>query len=328
MTSPLRIGFIGCGGISWVHGERFAATGQVSVVAGAEPIPSHFDRVKHFMVDGAPRFGDYKDMLEQVELDGVMIASPHNVHYEQIVTCLEKGLHVLCEKPMVCTVEHAKDVCGRVEKSDQVFSVAYQRHYQAQFRFIRDAIEKGMIGKVEYISGLQCQDWYESQVGKWRQEMEVSCGGQLNDSGSHLVDIVLWMTGLKAKRVFAKVEFFDREVDINSSTTVEFDNGAIGNLAIIGRSKLDFNEDISIWGSEGAFLMRGGQPLRYWNKDFKESVIGTNEMPPESDPDAAFVEAIRNGKPVLTPAECGLRVIELTENIWKSGESGQPIQVL
>ena len=328
MTTPIRIGFIGCGGISWTHGERFAATGKVSVVAGAEPVQAHFDRVKHFMADGAPRFDDYREMIEKVELDGVMIATPHNVHYEQIVTCLDRGLHVLTEKPMVCTVEHAKDVCARAEKSDKVLAVAYQRHYQAQFRYIKDSIEKGLIGDVQYVNGVQSQNWYESQVGKWRQVMEESCGGQLNDSGSHMVDIILWMTGLKAKRVFAKVDFFDREVDINSSTTLEFDNGATGNVAIIGNSKIEFFEDISIWGSEGAFMLRMGQPLRYWDKDFKEYVIGTKEIPPESDPNAAFIDAILGGPPVLTPAECGLRTIELTENIWKSGETGQPIQIL
>ncbi len=327
MTQKIRVGIIGCGGISWGHCERLLATGKAEIVAGTEPIPSHFDRIKHFMNEGAPCFATHQEMLADMELDAAVISSPHDVHYEQILACMEKDLHILCEKPMVCTVDHAKDVCARVNASDKVFAVSYQRHYESQFRYIKDAIAKGDIGKVQFVSALQAQDWYESQKGLWRQEMARSCGGQLNDSGSHLVDIVLWITGLSAKSVFSKVEFFDREVDINSSTTIEFDNGALGSLSIIGRTPMSFNEDISIMGSEGSFLMRPGHPLRHWDSKGKEFTIGTREMPKHSNPDEAFINAIFDGIPVLTPAECGLRVIELTENIWKSGETGQLVKI-
>ena len=57
---------------------------------------------KHPELAGVPTFSDYTKMLKQVELDGVVIATPHTLHCEQIMTCLKAGLHVLSEKPMVC----------------------------------------------------------------------------------------------------------------------------------------------------------------------------------------------------------------------------------
>ncbi len=328
MAKKLRVGFIGCGGMSHAHGRWMAATKKVDVVAGAEPIPEHFDKMKHYMVENAPRFDTHQEMLKEVELDAAVIITPHNVHYEHILACMKKGIHILCEKPMVCTVKHARDICAKANKYKKVFSVSYQRHYQAQYAFIQRAIAKGLIGEVQYVSALQAQNWKELVAGTWRQEQKTSCGGQLNDSGSHLIDIILWMTGLAAKKVSTDVENFDNEVDINSSVAVQFDNGSIGNLSVIGHSKCEFHEDISIWGSEGTILMRFGQPLRFYDKTGAENIIGTKEMPKEITPDAAFVQSILKGTPTLTPAECGLRVIQLTENIWKAGKSGRSVKIL
>jgi predicted dehydrogenase len=238
---------------------------------------------------------------------------------------LEKGLHVLTEKPMVCKVSHANTVVETAKKTGKVVLVSYQRHFQGPFRYMRDVIRSGQLGEVQFISALQCQDWQRGQQGRWRLDPKLSGGGQLNDSGSHLVDIILWMTGLGVEQVSAFIDNLGEKVDINSAISIKFKGGAQGNISIVGNAPTWW-EDITIWGKVGTLFYRNGQ-LRH--------VIGpgreTHEIsgwPGGMSPDRNFVDAILGKAQVESPATCGLRVIELSEAAWKSASlGGKPVKV-
>jgi predicted dehydrogenase len=163
-------------------------------------------------------------------------------------------------------------------------------------------------------------------MGKWRQQLSLSGGGQLNDSGSHLLDIILWMTGLEVEQVQAFMENFDSEVDINSALSIRFRNGAMGTISVVGNSPTGgMWEDITIWGSKAVVYMRKGK--------ITVKTAGTNEeyeptgLPGSSNPDRNFIDAILGRDQVQVPPVCGLRVIELTEAAWKSAASGRPVRV-
>ena len=273
-----------------------------------------------------PTFGDYKEMLAQVEMDAVQISTPHTLHFDQIMDSLDKRLDVLCEKPMVCTVDHAQQVISKAKEVEKILMLAYQRHLMADFRYVRNQIMAGELGDIQFISAMQDQGWYRGTAGTWRQQLSLSGGGQLNDSGSHLLDIILWMTGLEVEQVQAFVENFESEVDINSALSLRFRNGAMGNLSVVGNSPTGgMWEDITIWGTKGVVYMRQGK--------VSIKVAGSNEvyqpenLPGASSPDRNFVDAILGRDEVQIPATCGLRVIELTEAAWKSAETGRPVRV-
>ncbi|MBN1807776.1 MAG: Gfo/Idh/MocA family oxidoreductase [Planctomycetes bacterium] len=325
MPDTVRVAIIGCGGIARGHVDRLLAVPGVEIAALVEPAAGNLDKIKAHnpAVANAPSFADYRDALDKVELDAVQINSPHNVHHEQIMASLERGLHVLTEKPMVCTTEHAVDVLKKQKKSGKVVSISYQRHTQGVFQYVKSAIQAGRLGEVQYVCAFQGQDWLRGTRGAWRQVKEISCGGQLNDSGSHLIDIILYATGLKAAEVFGFIENFDAEVDINSATSIKFRNGALGTISIVGNCPR-FYEDITVAGDEGVFMIRNGE-LRWDNRreisridDFRYG---------STSADQNFIAAIRGTEEPLAPPLCGLRTIELTEAIWKSAESGKPVAV-
>ena len=167
----IRTGFIGCGGNASGHLRRILTIPEVEVVAMADVDSASLDRIRERNPEAkeVPTFLDYEKMLEAVEMDAVEISTPHTMHFEQIMACLEKRLHVLTEKPMVCTVDHAKQVIAKAEEVGVVFMVSYQRHLMPGFRFIRNQIQAGELGEVQFISALQCQNWYRGTKGKWRQ---------------------------------------------------------------------------------------------------------------------------------------------------------------
>ncbi|MDP6775674.1 MAG: Gfo/Idh/MocA family oxidoreductase [Candidatus Latescibacteria bacterium] len=325
----IRIGMIGCGGNASGHLRRIMEIPEVEVVGLTDTSEESFKRLFERIpeAEAIPRFSDYKEMLASVEMDATEISTPHTGHFEQIIACFDQGLHVLTEKPMVCTVEHALEVMDRAKAAGVVFMVSYQRHFAPSFRFMRNQIGSGEIGEVQFITAMQDQNWYRSQQGKWRQVHSLSGGGQLNDSGSHLLDIVLWMTDLVPAEVSAYMEYFDGEVDINSALSIRFTNGALGNLSVVGNSVgPGMWEDITIWGSKGVIYSRNGQlTCKYGGRD----PVEIDDLPSRfNSPDENFIDAILGRDEVQVPAECGLRVIQLSEAAWASAEKGgRPVKV-
>ena len=324
----IRVGFIGCGGNASGHIGRVLGIPEAEVVALCDVDQVSLQRAKERNSQAAelPEFTHYQEMLEQVELDAVEISTPHTLHFEQIMAALDKGLHVLTEKPMVCTVDHARQVIAKAEETGKLVMISYQRHLQAQYRYVRNQIAAGELGDIQFISALQDQKWYQGTIGLWRQQMALSGGGQLNDSGSHLLDIALWMTGLEVAEVQAYMEYFDSEVDINSALSLRFRNGALGTIAVVGNSPTGgMWEDITIWGTKAVVYIRQGQI--FYKTQHSNEVYEVNNLPGSTTPDQNFIDSILGRDQVQVPPECGLRVIELTEAAWASAASGQPVKV-
>jgi predicted dehydrogenase len=332
----IRVGIIGCGGNMAGHVKRLVEghAGSVEVVALVDPSSASIERLvqRQPAVADVPRFEDHRRMLDSVRPDAVEISTPHTLHYQHIVDSFAAGAHVLTEKPMVCEVDHALDVIRRSRELQKVLLVSYQRHYQPLFRYIKEQITAGELGEVQYVTGLQNQDWFRNTKGKWRSQLSLSGGGQLNDSGSHLLDILLWTTGLAVGAVHCFQEDFDGEVDINSAISLRFRNGALGTLTIAGNAPGGMWEDITIYGSKGSIYYRTsgqrGEPVRFQQRWFdRQDVLTEPPLPPASDPDTNFVEAITGRAEVQSPGLCGLRVIELTEAAWRSARTGQVAEV-
>jgi predicted dehydrogenase len=174
-----------------------AKVSDAEVVALVDPDPGQMAQTKkaHPHLSAVPEYAEVDEMLAAVKPDAIMIATPHTQHVGQIIAGLEAGCHVICEKPLITTVEDAHKIIAARDKAKKVGMVSYQRHFQSEFRYIKDRIAGGHAGKVNYISAFQAQGWLTGTKGTWRQIHALSGGGQLNDSGSHLVDILLWTSG-------------------------------------------------------------------------------------------------------------------------------------
>lgn len=324
--SKIRVGIIGVGGISYGHIKNFLASPDAEIVGLVDVDPQRLEKAVERVPElkGVPTYSDYRDMISRDDIDAVQINTPHTLHYQQIMDSLEAGLHVLTEKPMVCTTQHARDIIKKRDETGKVVMISYQRHFQPQYRYMKRAIENGEIGEVTYLSALQCQSWKKGTAGTWRQIPELSGGGQLNDSGSHLLDMVLWLTGLTAESVFAYIDNCGTPVDINSALSLRFTNGAEGNVSVVGDSVCRWYEDFTIWGTKGALFYRNGK-LLHCNE--AGEMIEPTDLPPGGNHDQGFCDVILGRDKNWVPAECGLRVIELTEAAWKSAEMGKPCSV-
>ncbi|MBD3181146.1 gfo/Idh/MocA family oxidoreductase [Candidatus Poribacteria bacterium] len=324
----IRIAFIGCGGNARGHGRRVSDQPDAEIV-GLNDVNK--DAIKRFREDAkldasVPGFSNYKEMLKEVKPDAVVISTPHTLHFDQIMDSLDAGCHVHTEKPMVCTVEHALKVAEKVKETGKHLMISYQRHFQPAYMYCREVVQSGKYGKVNFVTAHQCQNWYKSQQGKWRQVMSLSGGGQLNDSGSHLLDILLWILEATPKEVYAMMEYYDAEVDILSALTIKFDNEALCNISVVGHAVGGMHEDFTIWMEEGTLFVRDGK-IYIETKDERMRPVTADELPEGGEKDRAFLDLIQGKGENKVDISNGIRVIQLSEAAWKSADTGKPVKV-
>ncbi|HRI43584.1 MAG TPA: Gfo/Idh/MocA family oxidoreductase [Fimbriimonadaceae bacterium] len=315
----VRITAIGCGGFMRYRLKNLLQIPEVEVVALVDPDPVQIDRTQQAYPElrDTPTFADLRESLK-VASDAATIATPHTQHAQQVIACLESGRHVIVEKPMVTSTEDAHRVLEARDRSGKQAMISYQRHLQPEYRFIRDRLREKAYGEVRFVQALLSQEWKRFTMGTWRQDPALSGGGMLNDSGSHMLDVLLWMTDLRPESVVAFCDNRGTEVDIDTAMSVRFVGGALASITIAGDAHC-WHEDTTIWCERGSFFLRGGKLTTVdeaGNKFTADHLVGGGST------DQNFIDAILGRAEVVSPFECGLRVIELTEAAWKSSAQG------
>lgn len=326
----IKVAMIGCGGNARGHMSQLLKIPGVQIVALCDTAAGPIEEARKLdaSIAAAPVFESCDELLAQVDCDAVEISTPHTCHFDQIMAALNAGKHVLCEKPMVCQVDHAHQVIEKVKQTGLTFGVAYQRHTMAPYRYCRALLASGEVGKPHFITALQSQNWYLGRMEKqdWRGKKALSGGGQLNDSGSHLIDIVLWMSALQPAEVFAFQDNLQAEVDILTAMSVKFDGGALMNLSVIGHA-VNWFEEITIWTDRTCLAIRDDAVWRYEGQT-KQVLTGADLGESSSSPDVNFINSIRGTEmPQATPEDF-LKVIQLSEATWRSAETGAVAPVI
>jgi len=311
----IRVGIIGTGGISHWHGRQLLETGEADIVAIADTSKESRDKfVSRFGLDDVRQFDNHEAMLDGAELDAVVICSPHTLHFKHATDALHKGCHVLIEKPMTCTSQEAEQLLRMSEKAGKVLQVSYQRHFQPSFLYIKQAIESGAIGNLTSITASLYQDWKQLSNGTWRQVPSLSGGGMLMDSGSHIVDVLLWTTGLTPVEVKPVLHWQGAPVEIDSFTAIRFAEGPVAALNIVGFAPC-WHETYVFCGDEGGIFYDNGKiTLRKLKQD---PVVP--ELPKQTtNQDKSFIDAILGRHEVLVPGGFALKVVRLTEMIYEA----------
>ncbi|MBM4041269.1 MAG: Gfo/Idh/MocA family oxidoreductase [Planctomycetes bacterium] len=329
-TKSVRIGIIGPGGAGRWRVRELIKDPATQIVAGADTNPDCLDKLDAEVGKPVQRFlgpNGYKKMIDKCGLDAVGVFSPHTLHFPHAMYALEHGLHVLIEKPMVCGVGNAIASAKLAAKKKLVYMITYQRHFEAKYVAARDLIRKGEIGEVKSFYVYMAQDWPSPRIG-WRGDPKFSGGGQLNDSGSHYQDILLYMTGLMPKSVEGAYDLLYRgeraKVETNGSFCVTLTNGAAGRLIIIGDYIKGFTDDVRILGDKGMISMSTADGLVTLARDGQPTIKIEAKLPPDypPNPPSNFIRLITGQvKENHVPALFGAQVALLTDGMLQSGRT-------
>jgi predicted dehydrogenase len=207
----LKTAIIGTGFMGRVHAENIRRLGYVEIAAIAA---SSDEKARQFGQSlGVGRTtGEYKTLLQDRAIKAVHVLTPNAMHYPMCKAALEAGKHVLCEKPFTITSQEARELVSLASKTGLANCIEHNLRYYPVVQQIRRMIEAGDLGEILIVQGTYSQDWllYDTD---WSWRVDSKANGPLRamgDIGSHWMDMIQHVTGLKIDALCADLVTFHK----------------------------------------------------------------------------------------------------------------------
>ncbi len=345
MSETVRLGVIGLGNIGQQH-IAHVRSGQ----AGNCVISALASRGTTTLADeiGARHFSDYRELVDSGCCDAVLVATPTMSHQEIGLYVLQKGLHLLMEKPLGLSVAQGEALLAATSPG-QVFALMLNQRVAPVFAKAKDVIDAGTLGALQRVAWTMT-NWFRPevyfQVSDWRATWRGEGGGLLLNQCIHNIDIYQWLCGMPVSvRGFCGFgKFHDIEVEDEATAYFEFENGATGVFTgstgeAPGVNRLDVVGDKGMLSFDGEKLsLRENTPgtAQYSRETlnmFGQPDSAEIDITPPEDINqhaaiiANFVDAIANGADLIAPASQGINSLAIANAILWSAWSGERIEL-
>lgn len=342
-----RVGVIGVGWWSTrAHLPALDADPEAEVVALADPDADGLARAAERFGIGQT-FEDAETMLAAVDLDAAVIAVPHALHAPVARACLERGLHVLLEKPMTIDPADAYDLVDLADRLGLGLIIGYGWHYNRQVLAVRAAIAQGRIGEIEAVSCLLAsvvRELFRGRPERYRDvlgytlntprqatygDTTMSGGGQGQSQLTHAAALLQWLTGLEPVEVTAFIADQDVGMDLVDAVSVRFSNGATGGIVSTGGVVPAQPEcfEFRIFGRAGHVMLDvngGTASLHLADGSVEEfAPIAPDQRYPEWAPARNLVEVSVHGAANGSPSWLGARTVGLVDAMYRSAADGR-----
>ena len=200
----IRIGIAGVGFIGPAHIEALRRLPNLEVVSiSHSTIEKAQSKAESLGID--KYYASFEEQIANDHLDCIHICTPNSLHYKMSKLALEAGIHVVCEKPLATTISEAQELVELARKTELVNAVHFNIRYYPIVRQMRQSRLNGDLGQIFSVIGTYLQDWlYFDTDYNWRLEPELSGESRaIADIGSHLIDLLEYVTGLRIVSVFA-----------------------------------------------------------------------------------------------------------------------------
>ena len=339
---PIRLVLVGCGRISERHFDAIDDHPELKLVAVSDDVP---DRARVAGEKyGVPAFTSYAAMLAETDADAAVICTPSGLHPRHGIMAAERGLHVICEKPMATRLEEADQLVKTCDEAGVHLLVVKQNRLNPGIQLLKRAIEQGRFGRI-YLAGVRVfwnrpQSYYD--MAPWRGTWEFD-GGAFMNQASHYVDLIQWVMG-PVESVSAKIATLARRIETEDTgvAIVRFRNGALG---ILETTMLTYPRNlegsITILGEKGTVQIGGTALNRVEQWQFAEyhdddreaealrvapdplSVYGSGHRPYYDN----VVKVLRGEATAGTDGREGRKSLELILGIYESARTGREIHL-
>ena len=343
----MRYALIGCGRISTNH-ILAAKNNHLEIAAVCDILPEAMENVlaKHGLEQDSSiaRYTDYIKMLDEVKPTLVSIATESGIHGQIALACIDRGIHVIIEKPMAMSMAEADEIIRRSREKHVKVTACHQNRFNVAVQKTRAALEAGRFGRLSH--GSVHVRWnrnrgYYTQApwrGTWAQD-----GGCLMNQCIHGVDLLRWMLGDEVEEVYGltRQQFHDYlEAEDVGMAVLKFKNGAIGTIE--GTTNVfpkNLEETLYLFGETGTVKIGGTSTnnIDVWdfadeteadaaNKNLKEAtsnVYGNGHTGLFAD----MVQAIEEDRAPYIDAVAGRNALEIILAIYKSQKTGLPVKL-
>lgn len=349
MTAKIRIGVIGTS--AWAEKMFLTSLNSHPQVELAALCGRDQERA----VEVAARFGipeiypDYRTMYARAKLDGVVVASPDDLHHPMTMAALQAGLHVLCEKPLALTTAQAWEMHTLARQTGRVNMVMFTMRWIPLYRCFADLLRQGRVGRC-YHCEFHYQIGYARQPKyQWRYD-QARANGVLGDLGVHMIDLARWTLG-EITQVSASLGVHVTRPGAGSQPLspandsalllVEFASGAHGVIRASAVNRHADGADIKVFGADGTLMIRDeavwlgvGDDEDMQKMEIPEAYlqgIPLNEpyrvFTSQSAGPRRFADAILQGQPASPDFYDGYKAQQVIEAALESQRSGRKITV-
>jgi len=281
--NKIRIGLIGGGEGSFIGSIHYRAAlmdGCYELVCGAFSSDAQKCRQagERYHISPERAYSSWEDMFDKENglpadnrMEAVIIATPNHLHHPQAMAALEKGFHVICDKPAAVSLAQALEMERKVGETGLLFALTYTYTGYAMIKEARHLISEGRLGKIRKVVVEYPQGWLSEPVERtgnkqagWRLNPECSGpGGCLGDIGVHAQNLAEYVSGLDIKEVYADITSFvsGRVLDDDVSVLLRFENGAKG---LMYASQISAGEEnnlkVKVYGEKGGLEWQQHEP--------------------------------------------------------------------
>ena len=329
-VSPVRVAIIGCGKKARDHAREILKRENTEIVVVCEPEPAAYEAMANIFSQASlpapPNLPQLERLLHDYgdDLDVAVIVTPHVFHFEQARSCLEAGLDVLLEKPMVVTADEANQLIEARNRTGQLLVIGFNGSLSPQIRTAARYLRSGEFGEILTINATVWEDWSDKYIGHWKQDADISGGGFMFDTGAHMLNTVADLAGEDFRQVAAWLDNRTAPVDILGVVMGRLNSGALVTMNACGASMKGIGSEVRIYCTNG--IIRTG----IWGEFLEIQRPGDALKPVEfrgrtNAWEGVFEQflAVRNKKiENPSPPEIGLRMAKLWDGIKLSAKQG------
>lgn len=347
MNTPINYALIGCGRIATNH-VKAVLNNKLNFVAVCDVLPQAMDTLlaKHGLETDRSihRYTDYKEMVEAEKPALVGIATESGIHAEIALYCIERGIHVIIEKPMAMSMADADKIVEAAEKYHVKVCACHQNRFNNAIQATRKALEEGRFGKLSHgsihVRWNRNKGYYDQAPwrGTWAQD-----GGCMMNQCIHGVDLLRWMMGDQVEEVYAQTaqQFHDYlECEDVGMAVVKFSNGAIGTIE--GTTNVypkNLEETLYLFGQNGTVKIGGTSTNNIDVWDFADQRPEDAEMAGMQEATsnvygnghtavyADVIDAIETDRAPYIDAQAGRRALEMILAMYQSAATGMPVKL-
>lgn len=240
-ATKLKVGIVGLGAIGGgVHVPILKGLDRVEVVGVCDTVKEKADKYGAELQTQA--YYHVVDLFDESGLDAIIIAVPHYDHTAIAIEAFERGIHVLCEKPIAVHVNDAKAIIAAYEKAkakkpDLIFGIMFQERTLPFHRKLKEIVASGELGRLMRVTWVNTK-WFRSQLyfdsGDWRATWAGEGGGILTNQCPHNLDLYQWLFGMPSHvHGFAHIgKYHNIEVEDEVTAYFEHENGMIGHFIV------------------------------------------------------------------------------------------------
>lgn len=250
--TPINVGVVGLGKMGLSHFSIINAHPDVNVVGICDTSGYLLDVLGKYT--GVATYSDVGKMLDSANLDAAIISTPSKFHAPMVRTCLERDIHVFCEKPFCLDPADSRELADLALTKGLVTQVGYHNRHVGTFAEAKRILDLGVLGRISHVLG----EAYGPVVLKpkgtsWRSKKDQG-GGALYDYAAHPADLLTWYLGRpQSISGTALGRVFSAETEDEVFTTLTWPNGISGQISVnwSDASQRKMSTKISIWGTNG-----------------------------------------------------------------------------